>query len=63
VCGLTPRGSAAGDMPAASEFYGPLSAIGGQHRAEPEALSARQLQPLLGSSTDSARPKYCAEDK
>ena len=34
-------------MPAASEFYGPLSATGGQRRAEPEAPRARQLQPLV----------------
>ena len=30
-----------------SEFYGPLSATGGRHRAEPGALRARQLQPLV----------------
>ena len=34
-------------MSAASEFYGPLSATGGQHRAEPGARRARQLQPLV----------------
>ena len=46
-CGLTPRGSAAGAVPAHAEFYGPLSATGGRHRAEPGALRARQLQPLV----------------
>src|SRR5579862_9508343 len=45
--GLTTCGSAAGEVPAASEFYGPLFATGGQHRAEPGALRARQLQPLV----------------
>ena len=33
-CRLTPRGSAAGEVPAPSEFYGPLPATGGPHRAE-----------------------------
>jgi len=44
---LTTRGSAAGGMPARSEFYGPLPATGGQHRVEPGARRARQLQPLV----------------
>ena len=43
----TPRGSAAGGTPAASEFYVPLIAIGEQRRAEPGACRARQLQPLV----------------
>jgi hypothetical protein len=34
-------------MPAPAEFYGPLSATGGQRRAEPGAPRARQLQPLV----------------
>jgi hypothetical protein len=36
-----------GRMPAASEFYVPLIAIGEQPRAEPGAPRARQLQPLV----------------
>ena len=34
-------------MPAPSEFYVPLSASGGPHRAEPGVRRARQLQPLV----------------
>ena len=47
ACGLTPRGSAAGGLPAASEFYVPLSATGGLHRTEFGICRARQLQPLV----------------
>ena len=45
--GLTTCGSAAGGMPAHPEFYVPLIAIGEQRRAEPGALRACQLQPLV----------------
>jgi hypothetical protein len=44
---VTSCGSAAGEVPAACEFYGPLSATGGQHGVEPGARGARQLQPLV----------------
>ena len=44
---LTPRASAAGGMPVASEFYVPLSASGGPRRAEAGTRRARQLQPLV----------------
>lgn len=42
-CGLTACASAAGRMPAPSEFYAPLSASGGPDRAEPGAPRACQL--------------------
>ena len=46
-CCLTPRGSAAGGMPAPSEFYVPLSASGGQHPGGARGARARQLQALV----------------
>ena len=42
-------------MPAASEFYVPLIAIGEQRRAEPGALRAWQLQPPVRRLVHSTR--------
>jgi hypothetical protein len=45
----------------ASEFYDPLSATGGSHRAEPGARRARQLQPLVRRPQESrASPSHVA---